>query len=195
MPRFGPISRRELVARLRRLGCGGPFSVGKHEFMLRGTVSVTTPNPHRGDIGPNLLAQVLRQAGISRRESGWNTGCGPSKENLRVGLARLYWPPLALVWSPRLIFRRCSGDSRPILHGTFDFRCMDPLLWRVLFAVLRGRFIEECTRPDFFLKPSCRVLRATSEGVSPLEFCHVRLVHGGSCGYGLPQQQIAWPQI
>ena len=36
--------------------------------MLRGTVSVTIPNPHGSDIGPNLLAKVLRQAGIARDE-------------------------------------------------------------------------------------------------------------------------------
>jgi len=66
MPRFGPIKRRELVACLRRLGFSGPFAGGKHEFMQRGDLSITIPNPHRGDIGPNLLARLLRQAGIER---------------------------------------------------------------------------------------------------------------------------------
>ena len=68
MPRFGPIKRRELVACLRRLGRSGPFTGGRHEFMLRGTLSVTIPNPHTTDIGPNLLAKVLRQAGVARAE-------------------------------------------------------------------------------------------------------------------------------
>lgn len=68
MPRFGPIRRRELVAALRRLGFGGPYSGGKHEFMQKGKLVLTIPNPHRGDIGPKLLGQVLRQAGISREE-------------------------------------------------------------------------------------------------------------------------------
>jgi predicted RNA binding protein YcfA (HicA-like mRNA interferase family) len=68
MPSFGPIKRRELVACLRRLGFSGPYAGGKHEFMLRGTISVTIPNPHRSDIGPNLLARLLRQAGITRDE-------------------------------------------------------------------------------------------------------------------------------
>ena len=36
--------------------------------MLRGELSVTIPNPHGGDIGPNLLAKVLRQANITRDE-------------------------------------------------------------------------------------------------------------------------------
>lgn len=36
--------------------------------MVRGTAVLTIPNPHRGDIGPKLLAIVLRQGGISRAE-------------------------------------------------------------------------------------------------------------------------------
>ena len=68
MPRFGPIKRRELVACLRRLGFTGPYAGGKHEFMQRGDVSLTIPNPHGSDIGPKLLGRVLRQAGIERTE-------------------------------------------------------------------------------------------------------------------------------
>lgn len=68
MPHFGPIQRRELVACLRRLGYSGPFTGGRHEFMLRDSTSVAIPNPHRSDLGPNLLAKVLRQAGITRDE-------------------------------------------------------------------------------------------------------------------------------
>ena len=68
MPVFGPIRRRELIASLRRLGFEGPFSGGRHEFMHKGDLVLTIPNPHRGDIGPKLLAMLLRQAGISRKE-------------------------------------------------------------------------------------------------------------------------------
>jgi predicted RNA binding protein YcfA (HicA-like mRNA interferase family) len=68
MPHFGPIKRRELIACLRRLGFSGPFAGGKHEFMQRGGLSLTIPNPHGGDIGPKLLSQLLRQAGIARDE-------------------------------------------------------------------------------------------------------------------------------
>lgn len=68
MPRFGPIRRRELIAALRSLGFTGPYSGGKHEFMQRRSLVLTIPNPHRGDIGPELLSRILRQAGISRRE-------------------------------------------------------------------------------------------------------------------------------
>jgi predicted RNA binding protein YcfA (HicA-like mRNA interferase family) len=68
MPPFGPISRRDLVRCFKRLGFDGPYSGGKHEFMVRGDRTVRIPNPHRGDIGKELLARILKQAGISRAE-------------------------------------------------------------------------------------------------------------------------------
>ena len=66
MPHWGPTSRRDLVRALREMGFQGPFSGGRHQFMTRGDVVVTVPNPHRGDIGIGLLSRVLRQAGVSR---------------------------------------------------------------------------------------------------------------------------------
>jgi hypothetical protein len=36
--------------------------------MVRGDNTIRIPNPHRGDIGRELLADILRQAGISRDE-------------------------------------------------------------------------------------------------------------------------------
>ena len=36
--------------------------------MIRGQTSVRIPNPHRGDISRELLADILKQAGISREE-------------------------------------------------------------------------------------------------------------------------------
>jgi len=68
MPAWGPVSRRQLIAVLRRLGFEGPFAGAKHQFMVRGDRVLTIPNPHRGEIGVELLALVLRQAGISRRD-------------------------------------------------------------------------------------------------------------------------------
>jgi len=68
MPHFGPIKRRELVSCLRQSGFSGPYSGGKHEFMQKGDLSLAIPNPHGRDIGPKLLAKVLRQAGVERTE-------------------------------------------------------------------------------------------------------------------------------
>ncbi|HSF38193.1 MAG TPA: type II toxin-antitoxin system HicA family toxin [Thermoanaerobaculia bacterium] len=68
MTRLLPISRRELVQRLRERGFEGPFTGGRHEFMVRGTVRLILPNPHRQEISADLLSRILRQAGISREE-------------------------------------------------------------------------------------------------------------------------------
>jgi predicted RNA binding protein YcfA (HicA-like mRNA interferase family) len=68
MPTWGPVSRRKLVSTLNRLGFAGPFSGGRHEFMVRGGAVITIPNPHAGDIGVGLLSIVLKQAGVSRTE-------------------------------------------------------------------------------------------------------------------------------
>ena len=68
MPKGGPVTRRKLIASLRRLGFAGPFSGGRHQFMVRGDTVLTVPNPHARDIGVGLLAVILRQAGITRSE-------------------------------------------------------------------------------------------------------------------------------
>ena len=68
MPVFGPISRRNLIAALRSAGFSGPYSGGKHQFMVRDNLRVRIPNPHQGDISRNLLRRILMQAGISEDE-------------------------------------------------------------------------------------------------------------------------------
>ena len=68
MPPFGPISRRDLVRALRQAGFDGPYSGGKHAFMLKADLTLTLPNPHQGEIGRELLIRILRQAGISKEE-------------------------------------------------------------------------------------------------------------------------------
>ncbi len=68
MPKFGPIKRRDLVRCLRRTGFDGPYSGGRHPFMMKGDLTITVPNPHRQDIGRELLARILRQAEISKEE-------------------------------------------------------------------------------------------------------------------------------
>lgn len=68
MPAWGPISRRKLIQGLRSVGFEGPLSGGRHQFMVRGDLVLTIPNPHAGDISVGLLARILRQAGISRSQ-------------------------------------------------------------------------------------------------------------------------------
>ena len=68
MPVFGPTKRKDLIRGLSVLGFRGPFSGGRHQFMIRGDVVLRIPNPHRGDIGRDLLARILRQGGIAKSE-------------------------------------------------------------------------------------------------------------------------------
>lgn len=68
MPHLGPVARAELVRGLLRLGFRGPYSGGKHQYMVKGYLRVRIPNPHRGDIGKNLLRAILKEAGISEAE-------------------------------------------------------------------------------------------------------------------------------
>lgn len=67
--RLTPISRSDLVRRLRTLGWTGPYPGGRHHYMVKGPVQLTIPNPHGGrEIGVNLLKIVLGEAGISRED-------------------------------------------------------------------------------------------------------------------------------
>ncbi len=68
MPRLGPIKRKDLIYYLRRLGFEGPYSGGKHQFMIRGNISLQIPNPHQGDIGEDFLVRILKQARVGRKE-------------------------------------------------------------------------------------------------------------------------------
>lgn len=68
MPSFGPIKRKDLIYYLRQIGFDGPYSGGKHQIMIKGNLTLRVPNPHQSDIGKELLARVLKQAGISKED-------------------------------------------------------------------------------------------------------------------------------
>ena len=64
-----PLTRRELIRKFRALGYDGPYSGGRHQFMIRGPKKIRIPNPHgRGDINASLVSEILRQAGIQADE-------------------------------------------------------------------------------------------------------------------------------
>ena len=68
MLRLSPVSWKELVKRLQRLGFEGPYQGGKHHFMIRGDLTLTIPNPHRGDTSVDLLHRILKIANVTRDE-------------------------------------------------------------------------------------------------------------------------------
>lgn len=70
MSKLSPVSFGELVRKLKTLDFRCPFSGGKHLFMLKGDLRLTMPNPHKQDIGVDLLKRILKQGGIGRDE--WN---------------------------------------------------------------------------------------------------------------------------
>lgn len=65
------ISWRKLVQRFRKIGFDGPYSGGRHLFMVKDEHKVRIPNPHRGDISKYLVSEIIRQAGISQKK--WNS--------------------------------------------------------------------------------------------------------------------------
>ena len=68
MPRFGPVRRKDLVGCLKLLGFSGPYSGGKHQFMIKENLTLRIPNPHQGDIGKDLLSRILKQAQIPKEQ-------------------------------------------------------------------------------------------------------------------------------
>lgn len=68
MPKLSPVSWKELVNRLRKLGFEGPYQGGKHPFMVRGDIALAIPNAPRGVIGVDLLQRILKRANIRRDE-------------------------------------------------------------------------------------------------------------------------------
>jgi predicted RNA binding protein YcfA (HicA-like mRNA interferase family) len=62
------LSRKDLIRKFRALGYSGPFSGGKHQFMIKGSQKIRIPNPHISDISASLVKEILRQAGISSQE-------------------------------------------------------------------------------------------------------------------------------
>ena len=64
------ISWRKLIRTFKQLGFDGPYSGGRHLFMVRGDLKVRVPNPHEGDISRHLLSEILHQAGISSKDWG-----------------------------------------------------------------------------------------------------------------------------
>lgn len=67
MSSLKPVSWKNLVKRLKRMGFNGPYAGGKHLFLIKGELTLTLPNPHGKDIGIGLLSKILKQAGISKK--------------------------------------------------------------------------------------------------------------------------------
>ncbi|WP_422571961.1 type II toxin-antitoxin system HicA family toxin [Methanothrix sp.] len=64
-----PVTRRELIKRLSKLGFDGPYPGSRHDVMARGDISIIIPNPHHGEeIRISLIARILKRAGVSQQD-------------------------------------------------------------------------------------------------------------------------------
>jgi len=64
-----PVSRRELIKRLKKLGFDGHYPGSRHDVMALGEISIIIPNSHRGEeISISLIARILKQAIVSRQD-------------------------------------------------------------------------------------------------------------------------------
>jgi|AntAceMinimDraft_9_1070365.scaffolds.fasta_scaffold212884_2 predicted RNA binding protein YcfA (HicA-like mRNA interferase family) len=68
MSKLKSLSYHELTKKLKKLGFSGPYSGGKHLYMIKDSLRLTIPNPHRNNISIDLLAKILKHVGITREE-------------------------------------------------------------------------------------------------------------------------------
>lgn len=66
MASLSPVSQRDLVRRLHKMGFVGPFAGSKHLFMVKDEVRLAAPNPHNGEIGPALLSRIPKRVGVEQ---------------------------------------------------------------------------------------------------------------------------------
>ena len=63
-----PLSRRDLIRKLKRAGLAGPFSGGKHNYMMHGKLKIFIPNPHGSEIGSKIIKRIIVDIGVSEKE-------------------------------------------------------------------------------------------------------------------------------
>jgi len=68
MPKLSPLSFHEFIKKLKKFGFKGPYSGGKHLYMIKDNLRLTLPNPHRKAISVDLLIKILKHAGITREK-------------------------------------------------------------------------------------------------------------------------------
>jgi len=67
MPKLPVLKPRQVIAALEKAGFRQVRQKGSHLQLKRGNLLVTIPN-HPGDLNPNVLKSILRQAQMSAEE-------------------------------------------------------------------------------------------------------------------------------
>ncbi len=68
MSALNPISRNNLIKKLKRIGFTGPYSGTRHQYLEKENHLIFIPNPHGKDIGIPLLKQIIKQIGINKND-------------------------------------------------------------------------------------------------------------------------------
>jgi len=68
MPKLNSLSFHEFIKKLKKFGFKGPYSGGRHLYMIKDSLRLTLPNPHRKGISVDLLKKILKHAGITREK-------------------------------------------------------------------------------------------------------------------------------
>lgn len=66
MPR--PITRKDLIKKLKLLGFDGPYSGTRHMKMCKGNFCIPIPNKHGDVITTISLGLILKEIGISYKD-------------------------------------------------------------------------------------------------------------------------------
>jgi len=70
MSKLKPITVKKAIKNLIELGFDGPFTCGKHQFMIYEEQILRIPDISKKQITPDLLQRILKQAEI--RICDWN---------------------------------------------------------------------------------------------------------------------------
>ena len=70
MPKLTPLKSRQVIEKLRALGCDGPFAGGRHNRMVHRETGKIIPIPMHGskDVSVGLIRAVIRDVGITPDE-------------------------------------------------------------------------------------------------------------------------------
>jgi hypothetical protein len=105
-----PVSRRELVRKLNALGFEGPFPGGKHEWVRRGGLRVTIPNPHAGAIDPGFIRRLLKQLAFLLTNGSRRLHIPAASRDFCAGFPQPGVPKMTIVTD----MRNCRGWFRTL---------------------------------------------------------------------------------
>ncbi len=59
MPKLNSLSFHEFIKKLKKFGFKGPYSGGRHLYMIKDSLRLTLPNLHRKGISVALLIKII----------------------------------------------------------------------------------------------------------------------------------------